>query len=310
MTSLAFFPQRKHGFTGRYPQLSCNKDGWVVMVFNSGSKMYSIAGLIDGSGGNIQWAHGENNPKLITTGHYPKVAINDSKVVVEVHKSQWQKKIWYRVGTLDELKKEINWCNEDHPLGNVGCNPSVALSNEGTVVVAYENGKETFYSIGKVNKDATEITWTDAGVERQLFNIPTTEPSISMNENGLVVAAAQGGDSGIVFRVGSLENTILWREVDQEVSRDMSGGSPVVAINKQNRIISVHMSYTLRKLLIKYGVINDHSRRIEWSEQGPSLDYGFGMYPSITLNSKDQVVRMHETNFGFNRMFYEVGNLS
>ena len=129
------------------------------------------------------------------------------------------------------------------------------------VSFAYEHRHETFYCVGQIDKDASKITWTDAGVGRQLFNIPTKEPSISMNENGMVVAAAQGGDSNkIVFRVGYLESTILWREVDLEVSKDMSGSSPVVAINKNNCIISVYFSTVFRKLLMKFSTVNVDSK--------------------------------------------------
>ena len=73
MATVAFTPRRKHEFTGSCPQVSCNKDGWIVMVYNSGSKMYSIVGLIERD--NISW--GNTRPQPITTGHYPKVAIND-----------------------------------------------------------------------------------------------------------------------------------------------------------------------------------------------------------------------------------------
>ena len=279
------------------------------MVCNSGSKMYSIAGKIGGD--NIQWAEGQNIPQFIANGHYPKVAINDKKIAVEVHKSQWWHTIWYRVGTLEEGIKAIDWSNKAHPLGNAGCNPAIALSNEGTVVITYEQNSETFYCVGKVNQDTTEVTWQDPGVGRQLFNIPTKEPSISMNENGLMVAAARtcNNNCKIVFRIGTFEklNTILWKEVDQDASRSMHGWGPVVAINKKNRIISVHMSLAGRKLRMKCGIINADSKRIEWSEEGKPLDFGFGMYPSVTMNCEDQVVRMNEVSFGSYSMFYEVG---
>ena len=47
------------------------------MVYSKGSKMYSIVSLVEGD----TW------PQPITTGHYPKVAINDKNLVVKVHKS-------------------------------------------------------------------------------------------------------------------------------------------------------------------------------------------------------------------------------
>ena len=311
MATVAFTPRRKHEFTGSCPQVSCNKDGWIVMVYNSGSKMYSIVGLIERN--NISW--GNTRPQPITTGHYPKVAINDENTVVEVHKSQWWKTAWYRVGTLDVHTKAIRWCSKDFPIGNPsGCNPAVALTNEGTVIIAYERSDETYYRVGKINETATEIIWKDQ-VDRQFFNIGSLEPSISMNENGLVVAVARTPyGCKIIFRVGYLENDniIKWKEVDHEVSMGelMYGWGPTVAINEKNHIIAVYMSYVWRRLRIRYGVINNDTKKIEWRETtAEPFDYGFGQLPSITMNSKGQVVRMHESNLGYG-MFYEVGALS
>lgn len=283
-----------------------------MMVFNSawfnGTKMYSIAGLIKSD--NIKWAQ---QPQYISDGHYPKVAINDSKVVVEVHKSEVWSTLWYSIGTLDERTKEINWSEKDHALGSGGCNPAVALSNDGTVIVAYEQGNKTFYHVGEVKKNATEITWHSSGAG-ELFDIPTKEPSISMNEKGLMVVAAKASgimSDKIVFHVGKLEknHSITWKDFDLALSEDMCGCGPVVAINKQNHIISVHMSDRFRKLYVVYGVINVDTKRIEWSEQGKPLEYDTGSYPAVTLNSKGQVVRMREVNASFG-MYYEVGNLS
>ena len=274
--------------------------------------MYSIVGKIDGD--KIQWAQGEKTPQFIANGRYPKIAINDSKVVVEVHKSQWWKTLWYRVGTLDEHTKEINWSENDHLLRNAGCNPAVALSNDGTVIVAYQEGDKTFYCVGKVNRDATEITWQGAGVG-ELFTIPTKDPSISINETGLVVVAAEACGirrKNIVYRVGTLERSnfnITWNEIDQAASENMRGCGPIVAVNKRNHIISVHMSNSFRKLFVMYGVVNADTKKIKWSEQGKPLEYDTGLYPAVTLNSKGQVVRMREKN-GRYGMYYEVGNLS
>ncbi len=296
---------------GRYPQLSCNNDGWVVMVFHcpwfNGTKIYSIAGLIETE--DIKWVQ---DPQYIGDGHYPKVAINDSKVVVEVHKSWWLNTLWYSIGTLDDKTKEIKWSEINHDLGS-GCNPAVALSNDGTVIIVYEKCKKTFYRVGEVKEDPTDITWHGSGAEdHELFDIPTIEPSISMNEKGLVVVAANASgvkNDKIVFHIGTLEKnySIMWKEFDLALSEDVSGHTPVVAINKHNHIISVHMT---KKLYVMCGVINEDGRRIEWSEQGKPLLYDHrGSYPAVTLNSKGQVVRMHEIGRRF-ILYYEVGNLS
>ena len=270
--------------------------------------MYSVVGLIERD--NIKWAQ---QPQYISEGHYPKVAINDSKVVIEVHKSELWKTLWYSIGTLDEQTKEIKWSEKDHALGSGGCNPAVALLNDGTVIVAYEQGEKTVYRVGEVKKDATEIAWHSSGAG-ELFDIPTKEPSISMNEKGLVVVAAKASgimSDKIVFHVGKLEknHSITWKDFDLALSEDMWGCGPVVAINKQNHIISVHMSDRFRKLYVVYGVINVDKKRIDWGEQGKPLEYDTGSYPAVTLNSKGQVVRMREANASYG-MYHEVGNLS
>ena len=284
-----------------------------MMVFNSGSEMYSIVGKIEGD--KIQWAQEGKTPQLITNGHYPKVAINDTGVV-EVHKSQLWNTIWYRIGTLDKSKKEIIWSKDDHRLRYTGCNPAVALSNNGTVIVAYEQGERIFYCVGKVNRDATEIAWQGAEAGK-VFSIPTKEPTICMNDNGLVVVAAETcspiSRNKIVFCIGTMDrsNVIMWREIDQVASEKMRGCSPVVAINNNNHIISVYMSSILRKLYVTYGVItsaDETNKKIKWSVEGEP-HYDTGVYPTVTLNNGGQVVRMREEN-GSSGIYYEIGNLS
>ncbi len=230
-----------------------------------------------------------------------------------MHKSELWNTLWYSIGMLDDKTKAIKWSEKNHDLGS-GCNPAVSLSNDGTVIIAYEQGEKTFYHIGEVKKDATEITWHGSGAEdHELFDIPTKEPSISINKKGLVVVGAEacGIKSGkIVFHVGTLEmnHNITWKDFDLALSEDVCGCGPVMTINKHNHIISVHMSDRFRKLYVMYGVINVDRRRIEWSDQARPLEYDTGSYPAVSLNSKGQVVRMREINGGFD-MYYEVGNL-
>ena len=67
----------------------------------------------------------------------------------------------------------------------------------------------------------------------------------------------------------------------------MRGCDPVVAINKHNHIISVHMSSILRRLYVTYGVIRD--KKINWIEDGEPLEYDTGKYPAVTLNNGGQL---------------------
>ena len=134
-----------------------------------------------------------------------------------------------------------------------------------------------------------------------------------MNDNGLVVAVAWTPyDCKIIFRIGYLENDniIKWKEVETSKSELMYGWGPNVAINKKNHITAVHTSYVWRRLRIRSGVINNDTNKTEWKEPtaGP-FDFGLSQLPSVTLTSKGQVVRMHESNLGYG-MFYEVGTLS
>ena len=76
------------------------------------------------------------------------------------------------------------------------------------MIVTYEQGNKTFYCVGKVNRDVTEIEWQGAEAGK-LFSIPTKEPSISMNENGLVVVAAETCD---ISRIRLCSASAQWKE--------------------------------------------------------------------------------------------------
>ena len=311
MASVAFFPRRRLDFSGKFPHVSCNNDGWVVLVYNVcgwfSSDMYAIVGKIEGDAISL-----EDSPEKIGTGSHPKVAVNDNNVVVEVHGGS-SCSLCYRVGKLNESKKLL-WGERDYPLGGVQViGQAVALSNNGTVVIAYHHSgtRETSYRVGKVVEDRSVISaWMDVGQE--LFNVETSisgNLGICMNKSGIVVAAAQSPYSKIIFRVGNLENdTIQWWEVDEEASTNTCGRNPSVAISKENKIFSV-CDFS-GKLFINYGILSSKTKKIEWHEpNGKPFDYGAGLHPSIALAGEDILIRIHNEGFWENQIVYDIGKL-
>lgn len=75
------------------------------------------------------------------------MAINDHGVVVEVHKSSSETKLWYHVGSLlsDDT---VSWSSGQQY--DTGDSPSVAINNQGIVVEVHKSSKDDdlWYHVG------------------------------------------------------------------------------------------------------------------------------------------------------------------
>jgi hypothetical protein len=99
-------------------------------------------------------------------GTQTSVAAHPSGLFLEFHRTQdaVDKKIWYHVGTLDGTT--VTWGPSQFS-GAEGSWPSVAISNEGYVIVVHSNkltkdGSDLYYQVGKIDPHGDQnqsITW-------------------------------------------------------------------------------------------------------------------------------------------------------
>jgi hypothetical protein len=141
------------------------------------------------------------------TGRYPRVAMNDSGVVVEVHQSSSETKLWYNVGCVDEeiviWNKSLNYDTGEHPC--------VAINNKGDVVEVHksEHNSGLWYHVGKIKDNIIE--WGDS-IEYGKGH----SPSVALTDDGLVIEVHESTDMTTLWRrAGQLNGmTITWSGAD------------------------------------------------------------------------------------------------
>lgn len=313
--TVMFSPSYMDKENGRFPNISVNSKGVVVEMYHKPwffSTMMWRVGSVESD--TIKF-RGDRPNYMSKGGIYPRVAINDEGVVVEVHESPYRRQSWYRVGTIsDDSTNTINWAQEDKNL-NLGCRPAVTINNTHVVAVAqsaYWGLYHVYYKVGKVDKENRDIIWEQQdGETLEIFNRSRVEElSISMNNHGDIVAVGRIVDwRTFVLRVGCLkdsEGKIEWGTVQQ---LEVGGYTPSVTINDDKHVLLVNQSTWWRRLRCSYGVLSTSSKHIQWKRSDQTYDYG--TYPSVAMTSGGTIVEVHETNSTYrgDKMFNHTGKL-
>jgi hypothetical protein len=105
----------------------------------SGNTLYSNVGPVEGT--EVKWRGSHDHGAGVT----PSLAVNNSKVVVEVHKDPSNNDLKYRIGSVDTTNnsEQIKFqlpagTPSDRTKYANGHNPYVAMNNAGVVVISRE----------------------------------------------------------------------------------------------------------------------------------------------------------------------------
>ena len=307
---------------GRYPSVTLNNSNIVVAVCNSevGSTLKSRVGEVSEVDGSLSIDWGEDEG--YGSGFFPRVSMNNDGVVVEVHQSP-MREVRYRIGRVNEATKTINWWQESLKIKK-GYAPAVALTDNGHVVVVYENKDfavhKTYYCLGIVDFESKTINWT---VRREPYGIGGQNLSISMNNDGTIVEVHRSPAGVNIFHlwscIGKLKLDdqhnpvgISWNDAvkqgryrfwDRFLPSSMSnptspysyGYYPFVSVTNDGRFVEVHQTVSFRRLVYQSGVIDGET--IQWSFKECQYDRGYA--PVVALNDHNLVVEIHETNVAY-----------
>ena len=269
----------------------------------------------------LQWADPSSKrvPKkrYFGSGAYPRVTLNDYDMVVEVHKGQFMDRCSYRIGTIDQSSKKIDWGSSAH--FNAGLRPDVAINNDNIVVVVFQDNvftKQLFYRVGQLSKTSKEVHWITQQKQKVKHKENTRADSFALdiNNNGLVVLAYQSPvKNHIHYRVGAINTDLGTIEWTKDVHKCI-GFTPSVTLNDSDQVLMIHQSLTRRHLVSNVGVVrwSESFRGIDWSPKYPvGMHYGKGVYPSVAMNGRGEVVEVHEPRVApnRNRLHYYVGKL-
>ncbi|MEQ9233660.1 glycosyl hydrolase family 18 protein [Coleofasciculus sp. E2-BRE-01] len=147
---------------GNNPCVDINNNGVIVDVHESDKTLwYRVGSRIPfavPSQFAIEWSAESHQ---YDNGGAPSIAINDNKVVVEVHRSERldDLSLWYHIGKVNGNR--IEW-GQSKQYAKEGIAPSVAINNNGLVIVVHHDLSGTlYYRIGRVQETKGEIEWTE-----------------------------------------------------------------------------------------------------------------------------------------------------
>jgi hypothetical protein len=196
---------------GIHPAVAVNTADTVVEVhetqspFSSG--MYYHVGQVDASNKSIAFGSSHN----YDSGNKPKVALNNSNVVVEVHESNGpSSNMWYHVGIVDPSDKSIAFGGSHNY--DSGATPSIAINNSNVVVEVHQsNGPSTnlWYHVGVVDPTGKTIAF---GASHNYDSGAT--PSVALTDDGFVIEVHQSQTFNTLWkRIGQVDvanKTINW----------------------------------------------------------------------------------------------------
>ena len=295
-------------YRGKYPCVAVNNNNQAVVVYHHNNfinDMYYCVGRLNPANGDIEW--GEEH--WYDMGAYPRVAVNNSGVVVEVHESPRKRKTWYHVGVIYEDK--IDW-GHSYEIGQ-GLHPAVALSADDEVVVVEESGgrfsPEAYYFFGKVNEVDKTIQFSR---KRELLVHSAREPSVTMMDKNIIVAFRHERNRGKLYSMlGRIDGlNVQWAEY--EFHPFAEGNWPGISLNVNGIIVATCQTYTNRRVRCREGLLKekDGSYYVEWSRR-EARRYDEGVYPTVCLLEDNRLVEFHGTpKFNGHSMWYVLGYVS
>src|SRR5581483_1106949 len=170
-------------------------------------------------------------------GLEPKIAINNSLKVIELHAGGSNQDLWYTLGTL-QPDGTVEW-EQQHELPNVlmDSGPAIAMDDSGNIVtLELDLDTSIYYRIGNTNDTpvigkAIPCNDEDGNPEAGV------NPSVSLNNNGVVVQFYEC-TKGLCYRIGELEasqGTISWQA--STTFSYSAGHKPAVGINDNGVVI-------------------------------------------------------------------------
>jgi len=278
---------------GQDPGVAINRSGTVVEVHKREAfwKLYARTGKINQA--TVDWNDmGGEDRVSYTDGSEPACALNNSGVIVEVHKREVGDKLFSMYGKVNGTK--IDWGKSKDYDGN-GKRPSVALNDSGRVVSVFQKeDDELRYRVGKVNSTNKEIDWESPhswGVGHR--------PRVAMNNSNYVIAiwSDEEGLSGFKYRVGEANaETISWGVVEE---LQLHGYHPAIALTDDGFVVMVFNDGV--NMIQRTGRLDTATKKVIWDD---ALYYDDGDYPSvaaagsmaITLHQGEALLRLWFSN--------------
>lgn len=258
---------------------------------------------------------GITNDKYSGDGNDPAVAINNKNLIVAVHKQDPQDQLHFRTAIIHGGDLQLTWTDLDGD-GNPptvsysnGTHPSVALTDDNTVVEVHDDGHgRIFYSVRTLSDHTVgRGTISDIGTRDD----KSYDPFVAINSDGVAVEVHRR-DGVIHYRAGKLTGTTLnWTAASTSLPTNASGENPAVDINKDGTAVAVFERDN--KLFYTTGIhtpgTGNAPGTIAWATPA---QYTTGTFPSVAITNDGFVFEIHqnEPDTFLARIFQVLGELA
>ncbi len=325
---------------GKHPSISVNEmnskfivvevrgeSGWLNSDDKQRKLKYRLGELIVASDGKPGILWGDPRVKGSDAGNYyaegrkPCVAMNKNGIVVVVHQNKRQ--CVYRFGRVNFESFTIEWEGDEQGtvFAEEGTSPSVAIDDNGHVIMTYYNVNEgngtthivigtTIFGEGLAKDSLKKHTFPQTAAKTL---------TVAVNNKGMVVVSYRT-DEGIFCMAGLLKRVdcnVEWQSKrSTKLSDDVQNPNvaPVVSVN-----IDGYFVVTCRitcdgvpPTMVRYvGQIDTNTQEIFLAEE--ENGFGSGWYPAVAINSKNGFLIVHEENsttfINEVKLFYYFGTL-
>jgi hypothetical protein len=226
------------------PSVAITKQGWVLMActkfaysgYGSEVQMRYWAGQLNPDGDNAQTIDWKIMDRFFDTGQYAALSFNTNDILVDVHESAKNSKVFYRVGRFQNPLQgqfEIVWGTGDGGKEyDKGVNPHIAINEWNQVVEVHQTqNNESLLHYRRGHLYADHIAWTSESSFR--YDDYSKQPAITLTNQSKVIEAASK-NNGIFSRTGNLRPNyarVDWSDAAQVSWSGYPGVSPSIATN-------------------------------------------------------------------------------
>jgi hypothetical protein len=227
-------------------------------------------------------------------GEHPSVAIFNTNLIVEVHSNFG--KLYYKLGKLDPARGLVAWAQEREFLADRIDSPSIAVTNEGYVLISYTVRPQLKYYVGTVDPGGDINQEINFKVSAEYYDTGTS-PGISINNNGIIVEVHQedSDEHKLNYKIGHLASPatddfhIVWDTGPYSIPYT-HGDFPSISLNDNNDLVELHN--VSNEFLIHYIRGHVSGKSIAFASDQPRYDW-FGIFSSVALQDDGYVSSLH-----------------
>lgn len=222
---------------GGNPSIAANDGKLVVAVFRNDDKLWYRAGKV-ASGGIDWWS--STAAQFDTGKHDPSVAIDDTGVVVSVHRSKGHNLYW-NVGVADPATQSVTWWPQagGNQYDTAPHDPKVAINNNGVVLSVHQGSNgDIYYNAGTIDGPAQTVHWASR-MHGTSLGIAGSGPALAISDdNAVLLTYASGGH--VYACAGSYDPASQTIGGLGTATAIGSGDSPAIAMSHSGQIVEVH----------------------------------------------------------------------